>query len=280
VVNVAAYLDALPESTLPEAAPNICEPQNTVANSIRLVGEIWQVRYGTEEGYYKKNLAMDWLVKLLTAPNKHLTVADLRGDPEGKLAAAAILGRQSETDLRGLAAINRRLQEIDDIAAETAWTESLEDERGSLLSMVEDASSGKVFPSELCGAHNNIATQLRSLVRKLEIAMPELAGHLKASLKLCLPDFRYSPAKVVSRLEFLKILLTQRLFATHNDFLCLGQVRTLTHWRTRHHVISPDKSKASLRLAVVVGLPPWSQPLPEGIIRLPQRRRASLNGSV
>src|SRR5439155_7982880 len=156
-----------------------------------LVGGVWHLSYGTEKGEYPKtgNKSIEWLARLLAAPNRSLTVADLQGDPEGKLAADARLRGEHETDLEGIKAIRTRLAEIEDIAAETGGSDALEDEKADLLRRLQAADDNKQMTSPLRAAHHNIATQIRNLRDKLTNDMPNLAAHLIATLKLDSPRF-------------------------------------------------------------------------------------------
>jgi hypothetical protein len=169
--------------------------QPAAENRIQREGDVWHLRYQDESGDYpvKGNQSIGWLAKLLAAPNRALTVADLRGDPEGKLAADAMLGAEPETDREGTAAIKRRLQEIADITAETGGSDSLHEEEAQLLGHLKEATWAKTLDSQLRRDHANIATQLRNFRRKLGTDMPQLAAHLKASLKLDFPEFGYYP---------------------------------------------------------------------------------------
>ena len=114
--------------------PPFAEDEKQVL-SIRLVGKVWHLRYGAERGDYPKkgNKSIEWLAKLLAVPNRLLTVGDLRGDPEGRLAADARLRGESETDLEGAKAIKNRLDEIESITCETGGSEALENEKAKLL---------------------------------------------------------------------------------------------------------------------------------------------------
>jgi hypothetical protein len=163
--------------------------------SARLTAEIWHLRYCDETGDYpiKGNQAIGWLVKLLAAPNRQLTVANLRGDPEDKLAADALLGGQPKMGSPEIKDIKKQLAEIDSLAETTGSTESLEERRAALLSQLK-GPTGQVLASQIKSDHRNIATQPRTLMReKLKRDMPQLAAHLKASLKLDCPEFGYYP---------------------------------------------------------------------------------------
>jgi len=132
-------------------------------------------------------------VKVLAAPNRQLTVANLRGDPEEKLAADALLGGQPKMGSREIRDIKVKLEEIDGLAEATGWTEALEEKRAELLSHLK-GPTGQVLDSRIKADHRNIATQLRALMRvKLKRHMPQLTAHLKASLKLDCPEFGYYP---------------------------------------------------------------------------------------
>src|SRR5262249_3030922 len=134
-----------------------------------------------------------WLTRLLVTPNRFLTVAELRGDPEGKLAGAAHLGSELETDAEGASTIARRLKDIDDITVATGGSEQVENERTDLLDRLKRSDEGKRLQSSLTKQHHNIATQFRNFLKKLATEMPQLAAHLNTYLKLEQPDFGYFP---------------------------------------------------------------------------------------
>src|SRR5262249_7241206 len=158
--------------------PSGHQQDNSDRNSIRRVGEAWHLRYQGEEGLYTAKCA-GWLAKLLATPNHSLTVADLLGDPEGKLAADALLGTERETDDNGLRAIRTRLAEITDIAEAAGWSEHLETEHADLLARLKPAKDGKRLRSPVQKAHHSSATQIRTLLHgKLAADMPQLAAHL------------------------------------------------------------------------------------------------------
>ena len=120
--------------------------------------------------------------------------AELYGDPEGKLAADALLGGERETDQDGVKAIRDRLDEIEELAATTGGSETVESEKAALLTKLRDALDGKQVRSLLMSAHHNIASQIRTFRRdKLPNGMPQLAAHLQAHLKLDFPHFGYYP---------------------------------------------------------------------------------------
>jgi hypothetical protein len=163
--------------------------------SIRLVGEVWHLHWQDEAGEYpqKGNQCVGWLKELLLHPRRFLTAADLVGDPEGKLAGDAKLGSECATDDAGIQAIRRRLEDIEAIVATTGGSDFLEVERAKLLAGLQAADNKVQILSPLKGKHHNIATQLRTFLVKLQHAMPDLAAHLKASLKLVFPHFGYYP---------------------------------------------------------------------------------------
>jgi CheY-like chemotaxis protein len=165
-------------------------------NSIRLKGEIWHLRHDGESSDYprKGNQSLVWLRKLLAAPNKLFTVAELQGDPDGKLAADAKMGSERETDDAGIKKIKDRLEEIAEISDETGGSESLDNEKLDLLNRLDQARRGKKIDSPLKAAHRNIAVQLRAVRdNKLAKDMPRLAAHLRASLKMEFPYIGYYP---------------------------------------------------------------------------------------
>ncbi len=180
----------------PELLKEIKVGVATSDNSVRLVGDVWHLNYGTEKGTYPKkgNQCIEWLAKMLAAPNHFFSVADLRGDPDGKLAGDGHLMGELETDLEGVKAIEKRLEEIDFLRATTGGTETLEDEKADLLRRLKAADSFKQITNSLRKAHHNIATQIRKLMRnKLAKDTPQFAAHLKATLKLDTPHLGYCP---------------------------------------------------------------------------------------
>jgi hypothetical protein len=103
--------------------------------SIRLVGAVWHIRFQGEKGDYpaKGNKCLPWLAKLLGAPDRQLTVAQVLGDPEVKLAVDAMMGGEREADGAAIAYMKERLADIDDIAKDTDGSEELEEETAELL---------------------------------------------------------------------------------------------------------------------------------------------------
>jgi hypothetical protein len=193
----AAAIDLLLQINIGAATSVRSEVTNDlVENSLQLDGEVWHFRYQAETGDYPKqrNQCIGWLAKLLAAPNRPLSVAGLRGDPEGRLAADGFLGNEQETDREGIKVIKDRLEEIEDIAGETGWSESLENEKAELLARLKEAENGKRMIFPLKTAHHNIASQIRKFLRKtLAKPMPKLKSHLAEALKLEFPDFGYYP---------------------------------------------------------------------------------------
>jgi hypothetical protein len=123
-----------------------------------------------------------------------LTVADLRGDPEGKLTADALLSGLSETDREGVKGIKKRLGEIEEIISHMGGSETLENEQADLLRRVQEADDKKQITSPLQTFHHNMATQIRAFLRnKLAKDMPTLGAHLTAALKFDFPTFGYFP---------------------------------------------------------------------------------------
>jgi hypothetical protein len=164
-------------------------------NALTRKANMWFICYGAEEGAYplKGNKCIGWLARLLARPNRVLTVAELRGDPDGKLAADAHLGGDLETDADGIQAIKNRLREIADIRSETGGSETLDNEEAALLRRLQAADAERQILAPARRAHHNIATQLRNFRQRLKEDMPTLFAHLVASLQLDLPDFGYYP---------------------------------------------------------------------------------------
>ncbi len=167
-------------------------------NAIRQVGRVWEIRFQRERGCYPVtgNKAVGDLVKLLAAPNRQLTVAQLLGDPEGKLKTNSRLGAELETDAEGVKAIKRRLTEIEDIAEEVGWSRHLENEHATLVARLKGIRSGthkKMINTPEKRAHSTIAVRIRAFLKKLANGMPNLAAHLTAALKLDFPKFGYYP---------------------------------------------------------------------------------------
>jgi hypothetical protein len=163
-------------------------------NALWRAGEVWHLRYGDEKGDFpvRGNQFLGWLAKLLARPNRALTVAELHGDPEGKLAADAGLGGENAVDKEGLRRIWERIEEIDAAIEKTGGSETLENEKADLLKEVEGHSAKGRMGAGVRKACNNITTQKRQFIGKLKAVMPELAAHLKACLIPSANDFSVS----------------------------------------------------------------------------------------
>jgi hypothetical protein len=149
-------------------------------------GEVWHLHYCGEKGDFpvKGNKCLTWLVKLLSKPNYAWTVAALYGDPDGKLAADALLRGENEKDNETLRKIAERIEEIETFSEGTGGSETLEQEHATLLKELEQHTAHKRLDTPLHRAYNNISTQFRQFrLNKLAKVMPQLAAHLEASLK-------------------------------------------------------------------------------------------------
>ncbi|HEY1380592.1 MAG TPA: hypothetical protein VGF55_27575 [Gemmataceae bacterium] len=178
-------------------------PDNTCA--LKLHKGWWKLRYNGESGSYKAkgNQCITWLAKLLAGPNRMYTVAQLRGDPEGKLAADALIGNERETDHEGEEAIKRRLEDLEEIISDTGGTEVLQAEMEDLIASLQRIRDARTLGTPLKRAHANMATQLRTFrTKKLATDMPQLAAHLHASLKMELPEFGYYPPEPAPAWQF------------------------------------------------------------------------------
>jgi hypothetical protein len=156
--------------------------------SLRRVGEVWHLRYQGESADFpvRGNQFLGWLAKLLAKPNHALTVAELRGDSEGKLKADARLGGEYAKDMKGLREINDRIRQIDEITELAGSSDHLEAEREKLLREVAAYSAKGRIGSSVGNAYNNITTQKRLFLTKLEKEMPQLAAHLRS----CITQFK------------------------------------------------------------------------------------------
>jgi len=86
---------------------------------------------------------------------------------------------------------------------QTGGSEALDHEEAKVLDKLKDDPRRKMLESRLKRDHANIATQLRNFRRdKLTHQMPNLAAHLKATLKLDFPKFGYFPPDPVPPLQF------------------------------------------------------------------------------
>jgi hypothetical protein len=162
-------------------------------------GGMWTFTFDTVTRHYPVtgNKCILWLAKLLAKPNEMLSVPDLYGDEEGKLAGDAKLTGQNETDLESLRKIHDRLRDIESIAEDTGGpSEALAEEKANLLKRVRYWDRQGRFPSALIRAYNNIRGQLRTFVRDTlspEGMMPALADHLKVHLQYQRPFIGYCP---------------------------------------------------------------------------------------
>jgi hypothetical protein len=185
-----------PAAKLPQAGPTATVLEQTADFKITQIGDLWEIKYGTECGMYR-NQCVGWLAFILSHPGRRLSVADLVGDPEKNLQADSQLGRERATNAEGVQKIKRRIEEIDEIAETTGGSENLESEKVELMRQLQEAS--KNLPSAGAKAFHNIASQIRLLIKKkLNSHMPKMAAHLRASLKLDSPHFFYSPTDSIS----------------------------------------------------------------------------------
>jgi hypothetical protein len=163
-------------------------------NSIRRVGEGWEIRYGDERGLYYSWKVIPSLQVILSHPYRWLSVAEVQGDPEKKLAGDARLRGEQETDKVAVTAIRRRLEEIEATREETGGSDALDQEQNDLLRRLEEAV--KQLQSPIRKAHHALATRIRRFIRELESGtMPRLAAHLRDALRFELPDFAYRPPR-------------------------------------------------------------------------------------
>jgi hypothetical protein len=152
--------------------------------SLRRVGKAWRLRYQGETADFSvgDNQFLGWLAKLLSKPNHPWTVAELLGDPDGKLKADASLGGEWAKDKKTLRAIYERIEDINAITEETGGTEALEQEKQQLLREVEGHSATERMEAGVGKVYNNITTQKRQFLKKLAKDMPQLTALLKACI--------------------------------------------------------------------------------------------------
>lgn len=165
-------------------------------NFLRLTGEVWELGYADERGKFPANghKAIGWLARLLASPNRSLSVPDVLGDPDGKLAADAKLRDECLTDGDGIQAIKKRVREIDDLREITGGSDETDEEYADLLRQLDAADRDKKITSSLRKEHHRIEQRIRVFHKKLAGAMPKLFAHLTASLKLNYPEFGYFPS--------------------------------------------------------------------------------------
>ena len=152
--------------------------------SLRRVGEVWHLRYRSEKADFPVagNKFLGWLAKLLSNPDRSLTVAELLGDAESRLAADARLGGARMTDEDGLRALRTRVEDIDTISEQTGGSEELDSEKEEILRQLRERPAARRMGASVKKAYDNITTQKRKFLQKLKPAMPQLADHLKGSL--------------------------------------------------------------------------------------------------
>jgi hypothetical protein len=173
---------------LPPSAPPL--PPHP-KNAIHKKGDYWTLRFGSETGRYNRKCP-EWLAKLLGSPNRSFSVAELLGDPDGRLAADAALGSETAGDAQWIKRLRNELSDVEEAIKDTGGTEASFDKKKELLDQLKEAR--KRIPDSLRKAHRNIATQFRSFIRDtLTADMPQLAAHLKSSLAMDLPNFAYRP---------------------------------------------------------------------------------------
>jgi hypothetical protein len=154
--------------------------------SLRRVGEVWHLRYLGEKANFavKDCRFLGWLAKLLARPDHDWTMAELHGDPEGKLRADGLLGGMSAQTVEALHEIHKRITDIDHLQSQGLGTEALEKEKDELLEQVRGYQRDERSPSGIEDVYNNVTTQKRQFLTKLkkDMGMPRLAAHLRGSL--------------------------------------------------------------------------------------------------
>jgi hypothetical protein len=170
----------------------------SAGNSIHKSGQIWRITYKAESGEYAANgnKYLQYLAKVLTQPNRLISIAQLVEDPQGMLAAEGRFRADKETDAEGLAALKRELDDLDSLVEQGA-TDELAERRVDVVARIERAARGRMAPgSALRKAHHSVCTWIRRfLSARLAGTMPQLATHLTATLKLDFPDIGYFPPK-------------------------------------------------------------------------------------
>src|SRR5262249_12684962 len=114
----------------------------------------------TPVGQYPARKGLRWLAKLLLAPNRLFTVAEMLGDPEGRLTGDALLGGELETDREGAREIGKRLVEIEATIAETGGGETPEAEKAGQLRRAKHARRGRGNPAPPRKTHPNHTTPM------------------------------------------------------------------------------------------------------------------------
>jgi hypothetical protein len=209
------------------------EGHSPVGPALRRVGEIWHLSYPDDPPAnftLQGNQFLGWLAKLLSRPDHPWTVAELCGDPEGRLAADALLGGERVTDRKGLQKIDDRIQEIDATAAGMGeMYEALEEERDRLLRQVKKYAANERVKTTVGKAYRNITTQKRQFLGKLESLLPQLASHLRACIKSSASNYTifYRPPAGAPRWE-IENPSAQRGFTPRKTFLRLSPVDTDT----------------------------------------------------
>jgi hypothetical protein len=163
---------------------------------IRLVGDEWEISFGNQRHRYPRrgDKAIVRLCKILANPCRRLGVADVDGDPDGRLAGDGRSYGEVETDRQGANALYARIQKLQGEIEEYGADETREAEMTDLLRQLERANNGKKIRSPGEKAHHKIASGIRDFVnKKLLKDMPDLYKHLEVSLKLDAPHFVYSP---------------------------------------------------------------------------------------
>jgi hypothetical protein len=161
---------------------------------IWLIGDRWEIRFGGERANYARAKSLGWLQRILLQPDRMLKVADVIGDPEGLIEGDARLGDEPANEPEALAALHRRLDEINEEARpDRELSDRLKEEKKELLRQLKAGSNPK-RTSALCKNFHKIGSQIRTFIRhKLAQNMPALAAHLSASLKIARLHFCYAP---------------------------------------------------------------------------------------
>ncbi|GIW45941.1 MAG: hypothetical protein KatS3mg077_3223 [Candidatus Binatia bacterium] len=177
VESVAGSRAALPNGTSAHT------PHSGPPARFRREGEYWVVAFGEQEVRLRHRLGLEYLAKLVAAPRQPWHCLDLAAGPGFR-----VVGREGKEGARDLRTLREHWQVLDEEIAEAERNQDLgrvnrlQQEREQLLRYMEAIRRGPASDAER--ARVAVHKAVRRALAAIEVAQPQLAKHLKASLRL------------------------------------------------------------------------------------------------
>ncbi len=158
------------------------------ASQFRLVDGLWRLDFAARQAQLPDAKGLHDIAKLLSAPGTEVHVLDLLGVAGQKLGADPVLDDTAKTQYRArLKALAEGLDAAD-ASGDVALAGKLAAEQDTLLAELSHASGLGGRPRRLGDlserARKTVGARIRDALGKLDRAHPDLAAHLRQSLRL------------------------------------------------------------------------------------------------